>query len=133
MLRTLVQRVGQESASLQALGLLCSSGKGLIGSRVICTGEANYFRDYKRLEAFAKLPSKFDYGLTTLCPSASRYTGLATSYTGKPLWSTIGCLYNASTRQGSVLPSLFKSIRPRFGPSNTMVPRNCIDDFGCRL
>ena len=26
-----------------------------------------------------KLPSKFDYGLTTLCPSASRYTGLTTS------------------------------------------------------
>src|SRR5262249_3576891 len=29
---------------------------------------------------YLKLPSKFDYGLTTLCPSASRYTGLATSY-----------------------------------------------------
>jgi hypothetical protein len=34
---------------------LGSSGKGLIGSRVMCTGEANYFRDYKRLGAIAKL------------------------------------------------------------------------------
>ena len=31
----------------------------------------------KRLGECAKLPSKCDYGLTTLCPSASRYTGLA--------------------------------------------------------
>jgi hypothetical protein len=34
----------------------------------------------RRLIPCAKLPSKFDYGLTTLCPSASRYTRLATSY-----------------------------------------------------
>src|SRR5215831_10240505 len=34
----------------------------------------------EKLLGCGKLPSKFDYGLTTLCPSASRYTGLATSY-----------------------------------------------------
>src|SRR6266481_1194352 len=59
MPRTRVQRVGQESASLQALELLCSSDKGLIGSRVMSTGEANYFRDYKRLGAFAKLATSY--------------------------------------------------------------------------
>src|SRR5262249_47520331 len=42
-------------ASLQVFGLLCSSGKGLMGRRVRCTGETNYFRDYKRLGAIAKL------------------------------------------------------------------------------
>src|SRR5215471_5832276 len=59
MPRTRVQRVGQESVSLQALGLLCSSGKGLMESRVMCTGEANYFRDYKRLGAIAKLATSY--------------------------------------------------------------------------
>ena len=33
----------------------------------------------EQLLPYGKLPSKFDYGHTTLCPSASRYTGLATS------------------------------------------------------
>jgi len=48
-------------ASLQALGLLCSSGKGLIGSRVMSTGEANYFGGYKRLGAFAKLATSYRF------------------------------------------------------------------------
>src|SRR5881397_2754752 len=60
MPRTRVQRVGQESASLQALELLCSSDKGLIARRVMSTGEANYFRDYKRLGAFAKLATSYE-------------------------------------------------------------------------
>src|SRR2546428_9388130 len=62
MPRTRVQRVGPESASLQAFGLLCSSGKGLMGRRVMYTGEADYFRDYKRLGAIAKLATSY-YGL----------------------------------------------------------------------
>src|SRR5438034_11414925 len=64
MPRTRVQRVGQESASLQALELLCSSDKGLIGRRVMSTGEANDFRDYKRLGAFAKLATSYWDGRT---------------------------------------------------------------------
>jgi len=53
--RTRVQRVGQAAAACQAVGLLCSSGKGLLGSSVMGTGAAHDVRDYKRLGASAKL------------------------------------------------------------------------------
>src|SRR5215475_3374112 len=59
MPRTRVRRVGPESASLLALGLWCSSCNGLIGGIVKCYGEANYFRDYRRLEAMAKLATSY--------------------------------------------------------------------------
>src|SRR5207249_11543960 len=59
MPRTPVRRVGQESASLQALVPWCSSCNGLMGGRVRCTGEANYFRYYKRLGAIAKLATSY--------------------------------------------------------------------------
>jgi hypothetical protein len=41
--------------SLQVLVPWCSLGNGLMGRRVRCTGEANYFRYYKRLGTIAKL------------------------------------------------------------------------------
>src|SRR5690242_17425932 len=52
MPRTRVRRVGQESASLQAFGLLCSSGKGLIQGMWTRARRSNYFKDYKRLGLF---------------------------------------------------------------------------------
>src|SRR5215470_11630266 len=55
MPRTPVRGVGQGLASLQALVPWCSSCNGLMGGRVRCTGEANYFRDYKRLGVIATL------------------------------------------------------------------------------
>ena len=62
MPRTLVQKVGPESVSLQALVPWCSLGNGLMGRKGRCTGEANYFTYYKRLGAIAKLaPSYFLY------------------------------------------------------------------------
>src|SRR5712691_6168069 len=59
MPRTLVQRVGQGSASLLALVLWCSSCNGLIGGMMTGSGEANYFRDYKRLGSIAKLATSY--------------------------------------------------------------------------
>ena len=37
----------------------CSSCKGLMGGMVRCTGEAHYFRYYKRLGLFAKLATSY--------------------------------------------------------------------------
>ena len=52
-------------------------GSGALAAQL---GNGAAFSHYfKKLARFAKLPSKFDDGLTTLCPSASRYKGLATS------------------------------------------------------
>src|SRR5215813_8544859 len=59
MPRTLVQRVGQGSASLLALVLWCSSCNGLIGGMMMGPGKANYFRDYKRLGPIAKLATSY--------------------------------------------------------------------------
>src|SRR5262249_18829578 len=59
MPRTRVQRVGPESVSLQAFGLLCSSCNGLMGSRVRGPREADYFRDYTRLGPIAKLATSY--------------------------------------------------------------------------
>src|SRR5439155_21633433 len=59
MPRTPVRKVGQESASLQALVLWCSSCKGLMGGMVMRPGEANYYRYYKRLGAFAKFATSY--------------------------------------------------------------------------
>src|SRR5262252_8851568 len=59
MPRTPVRRVGQESASLQAVVPWCSSCNGLMREMVRCTGEVNYFRDYKRLGPIAKLATSY--------------------------------------------------------------------------
>src|SRR6266853_3969273 len=59
MPRTRVQRVGQESVSLQALVPWCSSYNGLVGRIGMCTEEANYFRYYKRLGVIAKLATSY--------------------------------------------------------------------------
>src|SRR5918911_439176 len=59
MPRTRVRRVGQESVSLQALVLWCSSCNGLMGEMVRCAWETNYFRYYKRLEPIAKLATSY--------------------------------------------------------------------------
>src|SRR6267378_8233181 len=59
MRRTLVQRVGQESVSLQALVPWCSSCNGLVGRIGMCTGEASYFRYHKRLGVIAKLATSY--------------------------------------------------------------------------
>src|SRR2546427_5312618 len=60
MSQTRVQRVGQESVSLQALVPWCSSYNGLVGRIGMCTEEANYFRYYKRLGVIAKLATSYD-------------------------------------------------------------------------
>src|SRR5438128_10767676 len=52
-------RVGQESASWQAVQSWCSSDKGLMGSRVMGAGESNCVRDYKRLGEMAKLATTY--------------------------------------------------------------------------
>src|SRR2546425_8385109 len=59
MPRTPVRRVGQESVSLQALVPWCSSCNGLMGGMVMRPREANYYRYYKRLGAFAKLATSY--------------------------------------------------------------------------
>src|SRR5262245_23473939 len=59
MSQSRVQRVGPESASLQALVPWCSSCNGLMGRRGMCAGEVNYFRDYKRLGVIAKLATSY--------------------------------------------------------------------------
>jgi hypothetical protein len=76
MRRTLVQKGGPESVSLQALVPWGSLGDGLMGRRVRCTGEANDFRYYKRLGAIAKLATSYmsnrivqGLGLTTPSPA----------------------------------------------------------------
>src|SRR5712691_12477854 len=55
----MVQRVGRESASLQAVLSLCSSRKDLMCRILPRTGESNYFISYKRLGAFAKLATTY--------------------------------------------------------------------------
>src|SRR4029453_12005618 len=65
MPRTRVRTAGQESASFQAFVPWCSSCNGLIGGMVRGHGEANYFRDYKRLEAIAKLATSYQFALGT--------------------------------------------------------------------
>src|SRR5215468_8472611 len=62
MLRTLVRRAGQESASLQAVVPWCSSCNGLVRRIGMCAGEANYFRYYKRLGVIAKLATSYRLG-----------------------------------------------------------------------
>src|SRR5262249_56692078 len=59
MPRTPVRRVGQESASLQAVVPWCSSCNRLMGEMVRCAGEVNYFRYYKRLGPIAKLATSY--------------------------------------------------------------------------
>src|SRR5262245_48138276 len=59
MSRTPVRRVGQGSASLQALVPWCSSCHGLMGGRVRYTGEANYFKYYNGLRVIAKLATSY--------------------------------------------------------------------------
>src|SRR5262249_54114500 len=52
---TRFRTVAQAAAALQACVPWGSGCQGLMGGRVRCTGEANYFRDYKRLGVIAKL------------------------------------------------------------------------------
>src|SRR5205823_249241 len=61
MPRTPVRRVGQESVWLQALVPWCSSCNGLMGRMVMRPREANYYRYYKRLGAFAKLATSYQF------------------------------------------------------------------------
>src|SRR5712691_10591457 len=58
--RTPVRRVGQASASLQALGLLYSSGKGLTQGMWTRARESHCFRDYKRLGFFTTLATRYN-------------------------------------------------------------------------
>src|SRR5258706_3428299 len=50
------------SVSLQALVPWRSSCNGLVGRIGVCTGKANYFRDYKRLGVIAKLATSYKRG-----------------------------------------------------------------------
>ena len=71
MRRTLVQRVGQESVSLQALVPWCSSCNGLIARMVTYAGESDYPKHHKRLARLTKLATRYEVDRTRhpwLCP-----------------------------------------------------------------
>src|SRR5215471_16616378 len=78
MRRTLVQKVGPESVSLQALVPWCSLGNGLMGRRVRCNGEVSYFRYYKRLGAIVKLATSYQVGKENTQTIESKHINLRT-------------------------------------------------------